>query len=234
MNNYTQAKMPISRWSEEDQPREKLMARGRQHLTDAELVAILLGSGNTEESAVGLAKRILFTYDHDLDRLGKVGVKELIKQFKGVGEAKAVTIVAALELGRRRQIATPTERPIITNSAHCFQQLAPVLQDLAHEEFWMLLLNQAGRLISRKQVSRGGVTSTVVDARLIFKAALEEGAVSIILGHNHPSGNLRPSNADLKLTQKLKKAGEHLDIRVLDHLIIGERSYYSFADEGVL
>lgn len=223
----------IKSWAEEDRPREKLLLKGRQALSDAELLAILLGSGSREESAVSLSQRILQSVNQQLPELGKCAIEDL-KKFKGIGEAKAITITAALELGRRRQLTDIREKPQVKSSQDAFNAIAPLIMDLAREEFWILLLNRANRILSRERISAGGISGTVVDARIIFSKALEGSACSLILFHNHPSGNLNPSQADINLTQKLKKAGETLDIAILDHLIIGESGFYSFADEGVL
>ncbi len=231
MATYSNQNLTIKSWAEEDRPREKLLTKGKQSLSDAELLAILLGSGSRDETAVGLAQRILQSVDNDLNELGRRSVAELTK-FKGIGEAKSITVVAALELGRRRQLTDVKERPQIRSSRDAWQLIAPMLMDLSHEEFWILLLNRAGRVIGREQISLGGVAGTVVDAKIVFRKAIESMASSLILVHNHPSGNLQPSQQDINLTQKLKKAGETLDIAVLDHLIITERGYFSFADEN--
>ncbi|HMN88990.1 MAG TPA: DNA repair protein RadC [Saprospiraceae bacterium] len=231
MATYSNQNLTIKSWAEEDRPREKLLTKGKQSLSDAELLAILLGSGSRDETAVGLAQRILQSLDNDLNELGRRSVAELTK-FKGMGEAKSITVVAALELGRRRQLTDVKERPQIRSSRDAWQLIAPILMDLSHEEFWILLLNRAGRVIGREQISLGGVAGTVVDAKIVFRKAIESMASSLILVHNHPSGNLQPSQQDINLTQKLKKAGETLDIAVLDHLIITERGYFSFADEN--
>lgn len=231
-NQYTQ-RIGIKAWAEADRPREKLMLKGKQYLTDAELIAILMGSGNRELSAVGLAKLILNSKNNNLHELGKNSVAEL-EQFPGIGPAKAISIIAALELGRRRQLSEVREKPVIRSSQDAYAQMAPILADLPHEEFWILLLNRGNKIISREKISSGGVTGTVVDAKMIFSRALTQIACSIMLFHNHPSGGLKPSQADISLTRKLKQAGEVLDTQVLDHLIISERGYYSFADEGAL
>jgi DNA repair protein RadC len=225
--------LTIKTWAEEDRPREKLLLKGKQALTDAELIAIIIGSGNLEDSAVELSKKILAHIANDLNELAKLSVKDLIK-FKGIGEAKAISIVAALELGRRRRESEGMKREKITSSKDIVEIFQPLLGDLKHEEFWVLLLNRANKIISKKQISAGGVSGTVVDAKIVFKFALEEVASSIILCHNHPSGNTQPSEADIKLTKKLKEAGTFLEINVLDHIIITEKEYYSFADEGIL
>ncbi len=223
----------ITAWAEEDRPREKLLLKGKQSLTDAELLAILIGSGTIGESAVTLAQRILASANDDLSELGKKSLKELQK-FKGVGLAKAITIAAALELGRRRESTKPRTRPRITCSQDAFQVIAPTLVDLGHEEFWLLLLNKANEVVAHSRLSTGGMSGTVVDAKLAFRTAIDAGAAGIIAVHNHPSGNLQPSQADLEITKKLRHAGALLDLPLLDHLIVSERGYYSFADEGTL
>jgi len=232
MHEYVN-KISIKAWAEADRPREKLLLKGKQNLTDAELIAILMGSGNRELSAVGLAQIVLQSTNHNLNELGKSTVADLEK-FKGIGEAKAISIIAALELGRRRQLSDIREKPQIRSSQDAYREMAPIIQDLPHEEFWILLLNRANRIISRETISSGGVSGTMVDAKLIFNRALARTASSIMLFHNHPSGGLTPSQADISLTRKLKEAGKVLDTQVLDHLIISERGYYSFADEGKL
>ena len=227
VQNYNTANLTIKTWAEEDRPREKMLNRGRQQLSDAELLAILLSSGNREETAVGLSQRILRYFEQNLNLLGKSNLKELM-QFKGIGEAKAITIMAALELGRRRQLSSIKERPQIRTSRDAYQTIAPLLADLQYEQFWILLLNRANRIIGRQ------LSGTVVDAKLIFKKALDMTASSLVLCHNHPSGNANPSQADIDITRKLKNAGTTLDINILDHLIICDQAYYSFADEGKL
>ena len=227
------ASFSIKDWNEDDRPREKLMAQSKAALTDAELVAILIGSGNREESAVALSQRILAAANNNLDTLGKFSVKELM-QFKGIGEAKAISIVAALELGRRRKESGPTHLKKITSSQSVFQLMQPILGDLPHEEFWVIYVNNSNKVLRKLQLSKGGITGTLVDVRLAFKSALEIGAVAIILIHNHPSGTLKPSTADKNLTEKIKTAGQSLDVKVLDHIIITEAAYFSFADEGLM
>ncbi len=224
---------PIRNWSEHDQPREKLMNKGKAALSDAELVAILLGSGSRNESAVGLSKRLLWSVDNNLNALGKLSLAQLMV-FKGIGEAKAISILAAMELGRRRRAEEAVELHKISSSKSIFELMQPVIGELMHEEFWIIYLNNSNKVLSKSQLSKGGITGTVVDVRLVFKMAIELGAVSIILSHNHPSGNLNPSEADRQITQKLKLAGQSLDIRILDHLIVTETGYYSFSDEGIL
>lgn len=233
MATYSQPNLTIKSWAEEDRPREKLLVKGKQSLSDAELLAILLGSGSRDETAVGLAQRILQSVDQDLNELGRRSIADLTK-FKGMGAAKSITIVAAMELGRRRQLTDVRERPQIGSSRDAWQLIAPLLMDLPHEEFWILLLNRANRVIGREQISLGGVAGTVVDAKIVFRKAIEGMASSLILVHNHPSGNLQPSQQDIDLTRKLKKAGATLDIAVLDHLIIADSGYLSFADEGLM
>ncbi len=223
----------IKQWAEADRPREKLLQKGKQSLSDAELLAILIASGNREESAVQLSQRILLDSENKLNNLGRLSVKQLTR-FKGIGEAKAITIVAALELGRRRRSESASEKKKITSSDIAFEIMQPIIGDLNHEEFWILYLNNSNRVLQKLQLSKGGITGTLVDVRIAFKNALENGATSIILAHNHPSGTLKPSQADIKLTKKLKIAGESLDIKVLDHLIITQNNYFSFANEGIL
>ncbi len=223
----------ITAWAEEDRPREKMLLKGKQALSDAELLAILIGSGTFGESAVAVAQRILASVGYNLNDLGKRSLIDLQK-FKGIGEAKAITIAAALELGRRRQLSDLRERPRITHSRDAFNTIAPMLTDLHHEEFWLLLLNKANEVFDRKQLSTGGMSGTVVDIKMVLKAAIEAGAAAFIAIHNHPSGNLQPSQSDVELTRKLKQSGAIIDLPLLDHLIISERGYYSFADEGNL
>ncbi len=223
---------PITNWSEDDKPREKLMLKGKSVLSDAELIAILIGSGNRNESAVDLSKRILGSIDNNLNALGKLTIPQLIK-FKGIGEAKAISIIAAMELGRRRRTEDVVELTKITSSQAIFQIMQPIIGELPHEEFWIIYLNNSNKVISKSQLSKGGITGTLVDTRLVFKVALEMGATSLILCHNHPSGTIMPSDADKLITKKLKLAGDSLDVKVLDHLIITETKYYSFVDEGI-
>jgi DNA repair protein RadC len=232
-DNYTKNIIGIKSWAEEDRPREKLLLRGKDALTDAELLAILISSGSREETALGLGQRILRSVNNDLQLLGRRNIKELMS-FKGIGEAKAISIAAALELGRRRQQTDIKERPAIKSSRDAFNIIAASIADLSHEEFWILLLNRSNEVIGKERISRGGVSGTVVDGKIIFKTAIQALATSIVLCHNHPSGNLKPSQADIDITRKLRKAGEAIDVAVLDHLIISERGYYSFADEDAL
>lgn len=223
----------IKNWSPEDRPREKLLIKGTASLSDAELIAILLGTGTTTISAVDLAKNLLQNSGNNLNELARLSVKDLMR-IKGIGEAKAITIIAALELGRRRKNMMPEEKPKITSSLEVFELLKPDLMDISHEEFWVLLLNRANRVIKKQLISQGGVAGTVADPKIIFKMALEELASGIILAHNHPSGNLTPSQADIELTKKLKEAGKLLEVQVLDHVIIANQKYFSFADEGLV
>ena len=224
---------PITNWSEDDKPREKLMNKGKASLSDAELIAILIGSGSRNESAVQLSKRILSSVDNNLNALGKLSLQQLMN-FKGIGEAKAISIQASMELGRRRRAEEAVELKKITSSKSIFELMQPIIGELPHEEFWIIYLNNSNKVVSKSQLSKGGITGTLVDVRLVFKNAIEIGAVGIILIHNHPSGALQPSEADKQVTRKLKLAGESLDIKILDHLIITETNYFSFADEGIL
>ena len=223
----------IKHWSQDDQPREKLRDKGKAALSDAELLAILIGSGNRDESAVELCKKILATTDNNLHTLGKLSIEQLM-QFKGIGEAKAITIIAAMELGRRRRAEDVKDNSKITSSLSVYNLMQPILGELEHEEFWIIYLNNSNKVIKKQQLSKGGITGTLVDIRLVLKHALECGAVGLILCHNHPSGTLKPSEADKTITQKLKNAAASLDIKVLDHLIITEKAYFSFADENFL
>ena len=223
----------IKNWAEDDRPREKLLLNGKRALSDSELLAIIMGSGSREESAVDLAKRILQSVSNNWHNLSRLSVKDLCK-FKGIGTAKAVSIIAAMEIGRRREAQSHEEKPKITSSKDAFTILRSLIGDLQVEEFWVLFLNQANFVIHKEQISKGGISQTAVDVRIILKIALEEMATGIILAHNHPSGNLKPSKADYLITQKVKKAAETLDLNVLDHLIVTQKSYFSFADEGEL
>lgn len=223
----------IKHWSDDDKPREKLVHKGKSILSNAELIAILIGSGSRDESAVELSKRILASVNNNLNDLGKLSVKQLT-QFKGIGEAKAVTIVAALEIGRRRRGEGEEKIVSITNSKSVFELLQPNLGELEHEEFWIIFLNNSNKILHTTQLSKGGITGTLVDVRLVMKQALELGAIGIILAHNHPSGTLKPSIADKEITQKLMTAAQMLDIKVLDHVIITQKGYFSFADEQIL
>lgn len=223
----------IKNWSDDDKPREKLVQKGRSVLSDAELIAILIGSGSRNESAVELSKRILASAENNLNELGKLSIKQLMS-FKGIGEAKAVTIAAALEIGRRRRGEEAMIVSKITCSRDAYEILQPLIGELEHEEFWILYLNNSNKVLHKAQLSKGGLTGTLVDVRIVMKQALELAAVGLILAHNHPSGTLRPSTQDKNITQKLKRAAEALDVKVLDHIIVTQRDYYSFADEAIL
>lgn len=233
MDSEKTSSFTIKNWAEGDRPREKLLQKGREFLSDAELLAILIGSGSKNESAVEVCKKVLAKAQDNLGELGRFSVKELM-EVKGIGEARALTIVAALELGRRRRASEALEKKKISSSSSVFELMQPKIGELPHEEFWILYLNNSNKVIQELPLSKGGITGTLVDVRLAFKQALHLGATALILVHNHPSGNLNPSTADKQLTQKFKTAGESLDIKVLDHIIITENSYFSFADEGLL
>ena len=227
------ASFSIKNWADDDRPREKLVQKGSFVLSDAELIAILIGSGSRNESAVELSKRILASVNHNLNELGNLSVNQLMR-FKGIGEAKAVTIAAALEMGRRRRIEDTSKITKIKSSHDVFELLYPLIGELQHEEFWIVYLNNSNKVVHKAQLSKGGITGTLVDVRLVLKKALELGAVGIVLAHNHPSGTLQPSTADKQITEKLKVASEALDIKILDHLILARQQYLSFADKGIL
>ncbi|CAN5368008.1 DNA repair protein RadC [soil metagenome] len=233
MNIDESKPLTIKGWSPEDRPREKLLLKGTTALSDAELIAILIGSGTARLSAVDVSKKVLQHVDNNLNSLARLTIKELIK-IKGIGQARAVAIVAALELGRRRKDVDINEKPKISSSKEAFDQLGGDLMDLTHEEFWVLLLNRANRVIKKKRISEGGVSGTVADPKIIFKMALEELASGLIVAHNHPSGNMTASQSDIDLTKKLREAGKFLEIQLLDHLIICGQKYFSFADEGLV
>jgi DNA repair protein RadC len=226
-------KLTIKSWAVEDRPREKLLLQGKSILTDAELIAILIGSGTKKESAVELSKRILNSVNNNINELAALAFEQLI-EFNGIGEARAVSIITALELGKRRHFEQTEQKPVIKSSATAFQILQPIIGELQHEEFWVLYLNNSNKVIAKKQLSKGGITATMVDVRLLFKKAVELAIVGIIVCHNHPSGKLKPSKSDELLTQKIKEAGQTLDIKLLDHLIITQKDYFSFADNGIL
>lgn len=226
-------KLSIKEWAVEDRPREKMQAKGVRSLSEAELIAILIGSGNLDESAVEVSRRIMASVNNNLNELGKKNINDLQK-FKGIGPAKAITIAAAMELGRRRKESEPDEKPKVITSGDAAAIFKPLLSDLPHEEFWVLMLNRNNLYIDKMMVSQGGLAGTVIDVRIILKMALDKLACSIILCHNHPSGNLIPSEADKDITKKIKEAGKHMDIPVLDHIIIGNGSYFSFADDGLI
>lgn len=223
----------ITEWAVEDRPREKLISKGTSSLSDAELLGILISSGTKEKSAVDLGRELLGMVNNNLNSLGKLSINDLIK-LNGIGPARAVTIAAALELGRRRKLAEVPEAPQIKCSKDVADIFQPLLSDLLHEEFWILFLNRSNRVISRMKLSQGGVSGTVTDVRIVMKKAIENLASGIIVCHNHPSGNLNPSESDTKITQKIKEAGNLMDIQLLDHLIISDKDYYSFADNGLI
>ena len=223
----------IKKWAAEDRPREKLLSKGIQSLSDSELIAIILGSGSKELSAVELGRQLLLHAENNLNKLGKHTVQDLMK-FKGVGEAKAISLVAAMELGKRRKLSEIMDKPSIKSSKDVYDLFHPLVADLPYEEFWILLLNRSNRIINKIKISQGGVAGTVIDTKLILKSAIENLASSIILCHNHPSGNLNPSESDIEITGKLKSASEFMDIKLLDHIIVADHSYYSFIDEGKL
>ncbi len=228
-----QSYRPIREWNENDRPREKLQRLGRSHLSEAELIAIIIGSGTRSESAVELARRLLHTVNNNLIELGKLTIADLQK-IHGIGPVKAITISAAIELGRRRQEAAPLLRPKITSSKDLYEIFGPRLSDLSHEEFWAVALNQANKLLEFRRIGSGGISSTVADIRLILRFALETGASSLAVLHNHPSGNLTPSEQDIRLTRSISEAARLIDIRLIDHLIISESGYHSFSDQGQL
>lgn len=223
---------PINQWAEDDRPREKFLLKGKSTLSDSELLAILIGSGSRNESAVQLCQRILFSANNNLNQLGKLSIKQLT-EFKGIGEAKAISIAAALELGRRRRVEDVFELKKITSSKTVFEIMQPIIGELPHEEFWVLYLNNSCNVLHKSQLSKGGITGTVVDTRIIFKTALECNATCLILTHNHPSGKLLASEQDVQITKKLKLAGQQMDILVIDHIIITETGYFSFKDEEI-
>ena len=227
------SKVSIKNWQNDDRPREKLLLKGKQALSNAELIAILIGSGNTKESAVELAQRIMQSVDNNLINLSKLSIKDLMS-FNGIGEAKAITIVGAMELGRRRREEEVKEKKKIGSSKDVFEIFQPNLADSPFEEFWILLVNRANKIIGKYQISQGGVSGTIADPKRIFHLALENLASGIILCHNHPSGNIQPSTQDIKLTKKINEGAKLLEINLLDHIIIGDENYYSFADNGMM
>ena len=230
----TETKLGIKSWAEEDRPREKMMLKGTQALSDAELIAILIGSGNQDETAVELSRRILKSVDNNLNDLGKLSISEMIKNFKGIGEAKAITIAAALELGRRRKTEDTQTRNQICASTHIFDIFQPMLADLPHEEFWVLFLNRSNTVIHKAKISQGGTDNAPVDVKILLKTAIEKLAVGIAVCHNHPSENPTPSQRDINITQKIKTACQTMDITFFDHIIVGGKNYYSFADENLI
>lgn len=225
--------LKITDWALEDRPREKLYNKGTSALSDAELLGILIGSGTRNRSAVDLGRELLALADNNLNNLGKMSIADITK-IRGIGNARAITIAAALELGRRRKLAELPDRVQIKSSRDVFEMVNPLLADLRHEEFWILFLNRSNRVINRMKLSQGGISGTVTDVRIVMKKAIEYLASGIIVCHNHPSGNLNPSESDSRITQKIREAGSLMDIQLLDHLIISERDYYSFADNGLL
>lgn len=225
--------LSIKSWNEDDRPREKLLTKGREALSNAELIAILIGSGSRNETAVDLAKRMLSATENNLNAFGKLTVNDFV-QFNGIGQAKAISIITALELARRVRLEDALRQDKITSSKAVFNIMQPIIGELPHEEFWVIYLNNANKVIYKEQLSKGGITATLVDVRMLFKKAVELMAIGIILCHNHPSGKLTPSQSDKTLTQKVQKAGATLDINVLDHLIITEKDYFSFADSNLM
>jgi DNA repair protein RadC len=231
MEEYN-SKLRVKDWAEEDRPREKLMLKGVNALSDAELLAIIIASGNKEETVVELSQRILQSAKNDVNLLGKMSIRQLMTNFKGIGKAKAISIVAALELGKRRKMSETTEKKKITCSIDIYNFFHPLLCDLYYEEFWALFLNRSLRIIDKIKIGQGGVTEVSVDTRLIYKEALTQLATNVVLCHNHPSGNTHPSRQDDEITMKIKKGVEILDMSLTDHVIISDKNYYSYADEG--
>jgi DNA repair protein RadC len=223
----------IKNWAADDRPREKLQIKGLQSVSDAELLAIIIGSGTRETSAVELARHILLEAGNSLGNLGKKSVADLTK-IKGIGKAKAINIVAAMELGRRRKMAETTDLFQVSSSKDIYEYISPVISDLSYEEFWVIYLNRANKIMERYKLSQGGISGTVTDIRLILKRALELLATSLIICHNHPSGNINPSEQDKQITDKLKTASAQMDIKLLDHIIVSDKMYFSFCDEGLL
>ncbi len=233
MENVNKPSTSIKNWATDDRPREKLLTKGASSLSNSELIAILLNNGSKSKSAVELGKEILKLGQDNLNELGKLTLKDF-RKIKGIGEAKSVTIVAALELGRRRQASASLEKPVVRSSREIAEYLQALIKDYSHEVFAVIFLNRANKINHFEIISRGGITGTVADPRVILRKALEEEATSLILCHNHPSGNLKPSMADEELTRKIKEAASYMDIKVIDHIIVSEDGYYSFADEGML
>ncbi len=233
MENFNKPSTSIKNWAADDRPREKLLSKGAEVLSNSELIAILINNGSKDKSAVDLAKEVLRLGSDNLNELGKLTLKDF-QQIKGIGEAKAITIAAALELGRRRQASATLDKTIVQSSKDIAQYLKAILKDFNYEVFAVLFLNRANKINHFEIISRGGITGTVADPRIILKKALEQDATSIVLSHNHPSGSLKPSRADEELTQKIKEAAKYFDIKVIDHIIVSEDGYYSFADEGLL
>lgn len=226
--------MKIKEWAEEDRPREKMLLKGVASLSDAELLAILIGSGNNTETAVQVSQRILCSVDNNLNALGKISIKELVSGFKGIGKVKAITICAALELGKRRGASDLLQRAAVRTSREAYQLFHPLLSDLPHEELWVALTNRSSKVIEKVKISQGGISETSADLRLILKAAINVLAAGIILCHNHPSGNIHPSRQDDQLTTRLQSAAKLIEINLIDHIVLTDGSYYSYADEGRL
>ncbi|MEI8059567.1 MAG: DNA repair protein RadC [Ferruginibacter sp.] len=233
MENFNKPSTSIKNWAQDDRPREKLLHKGASALSNSELIAILINNGNKEKTAIDLAKEILKLGSNNLNELGKIGLKDL-QQIKGIGEAKAITIAAALELGRRRHASATLEKTVIKSSRDIAEYLRAVIKDFSYEVFAVLFLNRSNKINHFEIISRGGITGTVADPRIILKAALSYDATSLVLCHNHPSGSLKPSRADEELTKKIIEAAKYFDIRILDHIIVSEEGYCSFADEGLL
>lgn len=227
-----QFKLSVKDWSPDDQPREKLLLKGVQTLSDAELLAILIGSGNSEESVVHLSQRILQSVGNNLNQLGKLSIKHLISSFKGIGEAKAISIVAAIELGKRRRASEVISLGRIRYSKDIYDIFHPIMCDLSHEEFWILFLNRSNKIIDKLKLSQGGVSETVVDNKIIYREALSRLASNIVISHNHPSGNINPSREDEIITKRLREGLKLLDMNLVDHVIVCDKNYFSFADEG--
>ena len=225
--------MNIKSLAEEERPREKLLLKGKQSLSDAELLAIILGSGSKQESSIILAQRILSSVNNNWNELAKLTIRDLCK-FNGVGKVKAIEIVTSLEIGRRKSLQQALKKENISSAKDAFNILQPIIGDLLIEEFWVIYLSRSNKIVSKEKISQGGITGTMVDNRIIFKHALELNAVSLIISHNHPSGNIQPSNSDIQITQEIKKAGSLLNITLMDHLIVTQTSYFSFADENLL
>ena len=223
----------IKSWAEDDRPREKLLKKGKSSLSDAELLAIIISSGNINQSALDLSKDILAKVKNNLNELAKLSIEEL-KLFPGIGDAKALSIIATIELGGRRNLSEFIVKQKITSSADAYDYFKNSMMDLKVEEFWILMLNRGNKILKKKRISEGGISGTFVDPKVIFKHAIDNNASSIVLCHNHPSGNVNPSNIDIELTKKIKSAGEMLDIKIFDHIIIAENKYYSFANEGII
>jgi DNA repair protein RadC len=227
-------KLTITQWAEEDRPREKMLLKGMSALSDAELLAILIGSGNRDETAVELSQRILLSINNNLNALGKLEIKDLIRNYKGIGEAKAITIIAALELGKRRKLSEAEKQDKIQSSKNVYDIFHPILSDLKHEELWALYLNRSNKIIKRSLILRGNANNVLVDIKLILKEAIETLASGIILCHNHPTNDAKPSGEDDKVTKKLKEAAQLMDVKLLDHIIVCDGAYYSYRDSGIL